>query len=100
EDLSAYANLNPAGIQAIWQASPPTAEPAAMTWRHVEALANHNANPDLSVPIGGKLVLALYVQEDNARKNESRALAQRLARYHACVARLNSRVADSSRLQI
>jgi very-short-patch-repair endonuclease len=99
EDLSAYANLNPAGIQAIWQANPPAAEPAAMTWKHVEALANHNSNPDLSVPTGGKLVLALYVQEDNARKNEARALAQRLARYHACVARLHSRVADSSRFQ-
>ena len=99
EDLSAYANLNPVGIQAIWQASPPVADHVAMTWKHVEALANHNANHDLSVPIGGKLVLALYVQEDNARKNEARALAQRLARYHACVARLNSRVADSSRLQ-
>jgi len=99
EDLSAYANLNPAGIQAIWQTNPPIAAPPAMTWKHVEALANHNANPDLTVPIGGKLVLALYVHEDNARKNEARALAQRLARYHASVARLNSRVADSSRHQ-
>jgi len=99
EDLSAYANLSPAGIQAIWQPNPPSGAAASMTWKHVEALANHSADPDLSVPIGSKLVLALYVQEDNARKNEARAFAQRLARHHASVARLNSRVADSSRFQ-
>ena len=99
EDLSAYANLNPAGIRAIWQPNSPAVSTADITWKHVEALAKHNANPNLSVPIGGKLVLALYVQEDNAKKNEARALAQRLARHHASVARLNSRVADSCHFQ-
>lgn len=99
EDLSAHANLCPLGIQSLL---PPTGAASAvgeMTWKHVGFLANHNPSPDLSVPHGGKLVLALYVQEDAARKNEARALAQRLARYHTSVARLHARVADPARFQ-
>jgi very-short-patch-repair endonuclease len=98
EDLSAYANLNPAGISAIWQPNSSSPDTAAMTWKHVELLANQNANRELQVPVGAKLVLALYVLEDAARKNEARALAQRLARYHASLVRLNSRVADPAPL--
>jgi hypothetical protein len=100
EDLSAYANLNPVGISAIWQPNSSSSDAAAMTWKHVELLANQNANRELQVPVGAKLVLALYVLEDAARKNETRALAQRLARYHASLVRLNSRVADATRLEV
>ena len=99
EDLSAYANLNPTGIQALWSAEQQSPEKAEITWKHVELLANHRANPDLPVPSGGKLLLALHVLEDAARQNEARALAQRLSRYHASVARLKSRVADTTRFQ-
>jgi len=99
EDLSAYANLKPAGIHAIWQAEQQSLNKAEITWKHVELLANHHANPDLHIPSGSKLLLALHVLEDATRQNESRALAQRLSRYHASVARLKSRVADSARFQ-
>lgn len=99
EDLSAYANLNPVGIYALWHAEQQSSDQAEITWKHVELLANHRADSDLHVPSGGKLLLALHVLEDAAKQNESRALAQRLSRYHASVARLKSRVADSARFQ-
>ena len=70
-----------------------------MTWKHVELLANQNANRGRRFRWVPKLVLALYVLEDAARKNEARALAQRLARYQASLVRLNSRVADPAPLR-
>ncbi len=99
EDLAAYANLNPPGIYALWHAEQQSTDQAEITWKHVELLANHRANPDLHAPSGGKLLLAQHVLEDAPKRNESRALAQRLSRYHASVARLKPRVADSARFQ-
>ena len=99
EDISAYANLNPAGIRALWLAEQQLSEHVELSWKHVELLANHRTNTEAHVPSGGKLLLALHVLEDAARQNESRALAQRLSLYHASVARLKSRVTDSARFQ-
>lgn len=99
EDLSAYANLNPAGNHALWPGEEKTDDQNELTWRHVELLANHRSNADLIVPSGCKLLLALHVLEDAAKQNESLALAQRLSRYHVSAARLKSRVADSAQFQ-
>ena len=99
EDLSAYANLNLEGVRALWHAENQSADEAGITWKHVETLGNHRANPGLHVPTGGKPLLALHVLEDASKQNESRALARRLSRYHASVARLKSRVSDSARFQ-
>ena len=97
EDLSSYANLNPAGIYALWHVEHQSLDQAEISWKHVESLANQRANPDLHVPSGSRLLLALHVLEDAGKQNEARALAQRVSRYHASVARLKSRVADSAR---
>ncbi len=99
EDLSACANLNPVGIYSLWHEDQKAFSQAEITWKHVEVLANHSVISDLHVPADGKLYLALHVLEDNVKQNESREFAQRLSRYHASVARLKSRVADSASFQ-
>ena len=99
EDLSAYANLNATGIGALWHAGQQSSEQAEISWKHVELLANHRANPDLQIPTGIKLLLALHAIKDAATQTESRAFAQCLLLYHASVARLKSRVTDSARFQ-
>lgn len=99
EDIHAYAKLNPAGIAALWQVGDSsTAQKAEITWKHIELLATQRANPDLHVPVGGKVLLAQHVLESVERQTESRTLAQRLSRYHASVARLASRVTDTARV--
>jgi len=99
EDLSAYAKLNPIGIHSLWHADKQSSDQAELTWKHIELLANHRANPDLQASSGVKLLLALHTLDDDAKQNESRDFSQRLMRYHASVARLKSRVADSARFQ-
>lgn len=99
EDLSAFGNLNPSGTQALWSGDGQLNNKEDLTWKHVELLANHRANLDLHVPRGAKLLLAAYVLEDATKQNESRGLAQRLARFHASTDRLKSRIEDATRLQ-
>jgi hypothetical protein len=54
EDLSAFANLNPAGIHALWHRAEQSPNQAEIAWKHVELLANHGANRDLHVPSGSE----------------------------------------------
>ncbi len=99
DDLSAYANLNQTGIHALWHTEQQSLEQAQFSWKHVELLANHRANPDLKIPSSAKLLLALYAIKDSGKQNESRSLAKCLSLYHTSVARLKSRVTDSARFQ-
>lgn len=98
EDLFACASLNPSGLHPLVPVDQ-LPEQSQITWKHIELLGNHRSNQDLHVPTGGKLRLALHVLNDAGRQDEARVFAQRLSRYHASVARLNSRLADSTRLR-
>jgi hypothetical protein len=100
EDLSAYANLSPKGIDALCGIDGQAPGQAEIAWKHVELLTTHRTNVDLHVPSGAKVVLALHVLEDVARQSEARAFGQRLSRFQECSKRLESRIADSAHLQL
>src|SRR3989442_3230243 len=99
QDLFAYANLNSTGISTLRAEDQASPAQLGITWKDVECLANHRSIPDLRLPSGCKLQLALYVLEDAVRHSEARVLAQRLSRYHTSVARLKLRIANGNRIQ-
>jgi len=51
------------------------ADQAEIAWKHIEVLASHRSNPELHVPNGSKLLLALHVLDDPAKQSDARALS-------------------------